>query len=112
MFENIITYKSEYKTDDRGRRVRYKVTKGEYVRDTRGDLIPDSRGSYYRQWRDHIQNEDDIWSEIIRAADLPGITSAPRLQPIETRLVMLQTGMRGNMRIRISGPDLESLEQF
>ncbi|HLR89332.1 MAG TPA: efflux RND transporter permease subunit [Balneolaceae bacterium] len=112
MFENIITYKSEYKTDDRGRRVRYKFTKGEYVRDTRGDLIPDSRGRYYRQWRDHIQNEDDIWSEIIRAADLPGITSAPKLQPIETRLVMLQTGMRGNMGIRISGPDLESLDQF
>src|SRR5690625_7454226 len=76
------------------------------------DLIPDYRGRYYRQWRDHIQNEDDIWSEIIRAADLPGITSAPKLQPIETRLVMLQTGMRGNMGIRISGPDLESLDQF
>ncbi|MEX2602426.1 MAG: efflux RND transporter permease subunit [Balneolaceae bacterium] len=112
MFENIIQYKSEYKTDDRGRRVRYQYEDGEYVRDDQGGLVPDSRGRYYRQWRDHIQSEDDIWNEILRAADLPGITSAPKLQPIETRLIMLQTGMRGNMGIRISGPDLESLDEF
>lgn len=112
MFENIIQYKSEYKTDDRGRRVRYQFEDGEYVRDDKGELIPDNRGRYYRQWRDHIQSEDDIWNDILQAADLPGITSAPRLQPIETRLIMLQTGMRGNMGIRISGPDLESLDEF
>ncbi|MEX2344660.1 MAG: efflux RND transporter permease subunit [Balneolaceae bacterium] len=112
MFENIIQYKSEYKTDDRGRRVRYQFEGGEYVRDDQGELIPDNRGRYYRQWRDHIQSEDDIWNDILQAADLPGITSAPRLQPIETRLIMLQTGMRGNMGIRISGPDLESLDEF
>ncbi len=112
MFENVIIYKSQYKTDDRGRRVRYKVENGEFIRDEHGELIPDNRGRYYRQWRDHIQNEDDIWNEILQAADLPGITSAPKLQPIETRLIMLQTGMRGNMGIRISGPDLQSLDDF
>lgn len=112
MFENTIMYKSEYKTDDRGRRVRYKFENNEYVLDNQSNLIPDNRGRYYRQWRDHIQNEDDIWNEILQAADLPGITSAPKLQPIETRMIMLQTGMRGNMGIRISGPDLESLNEF
>lgn len=112
MFENIIMYKSEYKTDDRGRRVRYKFENGEFVRDENGDLVPDNSGRYYRQWRDQITSEDDIWNEILQAADLPGITSAPKLQPIETRLIMLQTGMRGNMGIRISGPDLESLDEF
>ncbi|MEX0995087.1 MAG: efflux RND transporter permease subunit, partial [Balneolaceae bacterium] len=112
MFENIIMYQSEYKTDERGHRVRFKFENGEYVRDDQGELIPDNRGRYYRQWRDHIQSEDDIWNEILQAADLPGITSAPKLQPIETRLIMLQTGMRGNMGIRISGPDLESLDEF
>tara|TARA_R100001143_G_scaffold63595_1_gene73215 strand:+ start:29009 stop:32776 length:3768 start_codon:yes stop_codon:yes gene_type:complete len=112
MFENTIMYKSEYKTDDRGRRVRYKVENGEFVRDENGELIPDNRGRYYRQWRDHITSADDIWNEILQAADLPGITSAPKLQPIETRLIMLQTGMRGNMGIRISGPDLQSLDDF
>jgi copper/silver efflux system protein len=112
MFENTIMYKSEFKTDDRGRRVRYQVENGEFVRDDNGELIPDNRGRYYRQWRDHINSEDDIWNEILQAANIPGITSAPKLQPIETRLVMLQTGMRGNMGIRISGPDLESLDDF
>ncbi|MDZ7755770.1 efflux RND transporter permease subunit [Rhodohalobacter sp.] len=112
MFENIISYKTEYKTDERGRRVRYQYEDGDFVRDENGDLIPDRSGRYYRQWRDHIQSEDDIWSEILNAADIPGITSAPRLQPIETRLIMLQTGMRANLGIRISGPDLESINEF
>ncbi len=112
MFENVILYKSEYKTDDRGRRVRFKVEGGEFVRDDDGELIPDRRGRYYRQWRDQIQSTDDIWNEILHASDLPGITSAPRLQPIETRLIMLQTGMRANMGLRISGPNLDVIDQF
>ncbi|MGM0460064.1 MAG: efflux RND transporter permease subunit [Bacteroidota bacterium] len=112
MFENVIAYKSEYKTDERGRRVRYQYEDGEFVRDKNEDLIPDRGGRYYRQWRDHIQSEDDIWDEILKAADVPGITSAPRLQPIETRLIMLQTGMRANLGIRISGPDLETINEF
>lgn len=112
MFENIIQYKSEYKTDDRGRKVRYQFEGGEYVRDSQGELISDNGGRYYRQWRDQIKSEDDIWNEILLAADLPGITSAPKLQPIETRLVMLQTGMRGNMGIRISGSDLGAMDEF
>jgi len=112
MFENVIIYKSEYKTDDRGRRIRFKVENGEFVRDDSGNLIPDASGRFYRQWRDHIRNPDDIWSEILQMADLPGVTSAPQLQPIETRLIMLQTGMRANMGIRIDGPDLETIGEF
>lgn len=112
MFENVIQYKNEYKSDDRGRPVRYRVEDGEFARDQNGDLIPDSGGEYYRQWRDHIQSRDDIWNEIINAAGLPGITSAPQLQPIETRLIMLQTGMRANMGVRISGPTLEVIDEF
>ncbi len=37
---------------------------------------------------------------------------APKLQPIETRLVMLQTGMRAPMGIKVYGPDLKSIENF
>jgi Cu(I)/Ag(I) efflux system membrane protein CusA/SilA len=69
-------------------------------------------GRYFRQWRDHIQSPDDIWKEIVQATDMPGVTSAPKLQPIETRLVMLQTGMRAAMGIKIKGPDLRSIETF
>ena len=40
------------------------------------------------------------------------MTSAPKLQPIETRLVMLQTGMRAPMGIKVKGPDLKTIEDF
>ena len=76
------------------------------------NLIPDNKGSYFRQWRDKIQAPDDIWNEIVRVTKLPGVTSAPKLQPIETRLVMLKTGMRTPMGIKVKGQDLEAIEQF
>lgn len=76
------------------------------------DLIPDSDGEYYRNWRPAIQSPDDIWNEIVRVTRLPGVTSAPKLQPIETRLVMLQTGMRAPMGIKVKGQDLRQIEAF
>lgn len=113
MYENIILYKSEYKTDEKGHRIRFRVDEnGEYVFDEQGELIPDKKGQYFRQWREHIRNPDDIWNEIVRATKIPGVTSAPKLQPIETRLVMLQTGMRAPMGIKVRGPDLETIEAF
>ncbi|MCK4993396.1 MAG: efflux RND transporter permease subunit, partial [Bacteroidales bacterium] len=74
-------------------------------------LIEDKKGDYYRQWREEITSPNDIWEEIIRQASVPGLTSAPKLQPIATRLVMLQTGMRAPMGIKVFGPDLETIEQ-
>jgi copper/silver efflux system protein len=114
MFENIILYKSEYIQNENGYPIRFQVDRGgEFVKDEQGEMIPDKRGRYYRQWRDHIQTPDDIWHEIVEATnDIPGVTSAPRLQPIETRLVMLQTGMRAPMGLKVFGPDLESIEAF
>lgn len=112
MYENVINYKSEYKTDANGRRLRFRMKNGEFVRDSKGDLIPDEDGSYFRQWREEIQSPDDIWQEIVKATTLPGVTSAPKLQPIETRLVMLQTGMRAPMGIKVKGPDLSTIEAF
>lgn len=75
-------------------------------------LLPDSKGKYFRNWRPHIKSPDDIWDEIVKVANLPGVTSAPKLQPIETRLVMLQTGMRAPMGIKVYGPDLSTIEKF
>lgn len=112
MYENVINYKSEYKTDENGRRLRFKVKDGEFIRDSNGDLVPDKNGSYFRQWRDEIQSPDDIWQEIVKATTIPGVTSAPKLQPIETRLVMLQTGMRAPMGIKVKGSDLATIEAF
>jgi Cu(I)/Ag(I) efflux system membrane protein CusA/SilA len=39
------------------------------------------------------------------------LTSAPKLQPIETRLVMLSTGMRAPMGLKVYGPDLATIEK-
>ena len=42
---------------------------------------------------------------------LPGLTGSPKLQPIATRLVMLSTGLKSPMGLKVYGPDLESIEQ-
>lgn len=114
MIETLIQYHSEYKTDTRGKRLyfRFDRQQKQFVRDSAGALIPDKKGQPYRQWREHIQSPDDIWQEIVQAAQLPGVTSAPKLQPIETRLLMLQTGMRAAMGIKLQAPDLDTLDKL
>mgnify|MGYP001111731192 FL=1 len=130
MYENIIQYKSEYMLDENGIRQRYKINSdNEYVLkngmslraeqyavwkslNTRQQLIEDEDGVFYRNWRPEIKSPNDIWKEIIRVTKLPGVTSAPKLQPIETRLVMLQTGMRSPMGIKVKGADLKQIEAF
>jgi Cu(I)/Ag(I) efflux system membrane protein CusA/SilA len=42
---------------------------------------------------------------------MPGVTSAPKLQPIAARIVMLQSGMRAPMGVKIKGPSLEKIER-
>lgn len=126
MFENTINYRSEYILDENGHRKRFKVNRdGEFVLKDGSvykpkdgfrlipadSLVADNGGDYLRQWRPHIKNTDDIWQEIVNVSHMPGLTSAPKLQPIEARLVMLSTGMRAPMGLKISGPDLESIEQ-
>ncbi len=111
MFETVINYKPEYKTDKNGRRINFKYENGEFVRDENGELIPDRRGRPFRQWREDIHTPDDIWNEIVKAGKMPGTTSAPKLQPIAARIVMLQSGMRAPMGVKVTGPDLETIEQ-
>lgn len=128
MYENIINYKPEYMLNAKGHRVRFKVDKEDrFILDSgdsltndeaidRGitveELIPDDNGNYFRNWRPQIKSPDDIWNEIVKVTKIPGVTSAPKLQPIETRLVMLQTGMRAPMGIKVYGPDLKTIEDF
>jgi len=128
MYENIINYKTEYMLNEKGHRVRFKVDKEDRFILHSGDslsneeainrgvvleeLIPDDNGNYFRNWRPQIESPDDIWNEIVKVTKIPGVTSAPKLQPIETRLVMLQTGMRAPMGIKVYGPDLKTIEDF
>ncbi|MHC4061617.1 MAG: efflux RND transporter permease subunit, partial [Planctomycetota bacterium] len=114
MVETVINYKPEYKLDKNGRRARFRYERktGEFGRDENGDLIPDMSGRPYRQWRDHIRTADDIWDEIVKAGQIPGTTSAPKLQPIMARIVMLQSGMRAPMGVKVKGPDLDAIEEL
>ena len=135
MYENVILYKSEYMLNSEREPQKYKVDDdGNFIlKDGRkianpnvetesnveillevqkSQLIEDSSGEYFRNWRPEIESADDIWDEIVRVTKLPGVTSAPKLQPIETRLVMLQTGMRAPMGIKVKGQDLKKIEAF
>ena len=115
MVETVINYKPEYRVDEHGKRLTfaYEDRDGEIVfrRDEHGDLIPDPHGRPFRQWRPEIRSPDDIWKAIEKAARVPGTTSAPKLQPIAARIVMLQSGVRAPMAVRIRGKSLEEIEQ-
>jgi Cu(I)/Ag(I) efflux system membrane protein CusA/SilA len=60
------------------------------------------------QWRPGM-TERGIWDEINAVATLPGITPASPLQPIEGRVVMLQSGIKASMAVRIYGDSLKGL---
>lgn len=60
------------------------------------------------EWREGVTPRD-VWNEINKVATLPGVTPASALQPIEGRVVMLQSGIKAPMAIRIHGDDLQTL---
>ncbi|QDV20462.1 Cation efflux system protein CusA [Gimesia panareensis] len=61
-------------------------------------------------WREGMTARK-IWDEINSVATLPGVTPASPLQPIEGRVVMLQSGIKASMAIRVYGDDLEGLSK-
>lgn len=62
------------------------------------------------QWREGV-TIDSIWAEINAVATLPGVTPASPLQPIEGRVVMLQSGIKAPMAIRVYGDNLDGLAE-
>ncbi|GAB4151735.1 MAG: hypothetical protein Kow00107_02370 [Planctomycetota bacterium] len=99
---------------------------GRFLRGDDGRLIPDENGMPFRLWRPElrpdlnpgrtawagIKKPEDIWDQIVMRAETPGATSAPFLQPIETRIVMLQTGMRAPMGVKLFGKGKVTLEEL
>ncbi|MCU7830172.1 MAG: efflux RND transporter permease subunit [Candidatus Thiodiazotropha sp. (ex Myrtea sp. 'scaly one' KF741663)] len=61
-------------------------------------------------WRDGLSLEDII-SELDRTVQFPGLTNA-WLMPIKTRIDMLSTGIKTPIGIKVSGPDLDTIEQI
>jgi len=141
MYENIINYKNEFARNEFGALQKYKVnTDGFFVLKDHSliynpnnevntnpdefaserlfsdvktaELIPDNSGKLFRNWRPEIKTRDDIWNEIVRVTKIPGVTTAPKLQPIETRLLMLQTGMRAPLGIKVKGSSIEQIQAF
>lgn len=60
------------------------------------------------EWRVGM-TERKIWDEINATATVLGVTPASPLQPIEGRVVMLQSGIKASMAVRIYGDDLQGL---
>ncbi|NGX37787.1 MAG: Cation efflux system protein CusA [Chlamydiae bacterium] len=100
--------------------------RGKFERNKEGGLIPNKNGIPFRLWRlplnpninngrtawKGVNSSEDIWKEIEYAGQLTGVTTSPKLQPIAARIVMLQSGMRAPMGIKVKGPDLETIEDF
>jgi len=62
------------------------------------------------EWREGV-TIDSIWNQINAVATLPGVTPASPLQPIEGRVVMLQSGIKAPMAIRVYGDSLDGLAE-
>ncbi len=62
------------------------------------------------EWRPGM-TERQVWDEINAVAKMPGIPIASPLQPIQGRVVMLQSGIKGSMAVRIFGDDLDGLSK-
>jgi len=70
-----------------------------------------SEGARVRRWRPHIKSQDDVWEEISAAAAQPGLTGSPKLMPIQTRVVMLQSGLKAPLGLKLQARSLEALER-
>lgn len=79
---------------------------------------------FYQNWPQWLQHpfrrlfpdertmtKDELLEELRRKTDIPGVLPS-WLQPIQTRLVMLQTGFRAMMGVKIFGDDQKKIEEL
>ena len=112
MYEIIVNYKPEYIEDKDGQPIRFAVDeRGNFLKDSSGELVPDATGQFYRNWRSQFRSPDDIWAEIEQLQPST-VSRAPKLQPIETRRLMLQTGIRSRLVLKVRGQSLEAISSY
>lgn len=101
------------------------VVQGKFLRTADGKLMADPHGQPFRIWRPPrdpalnpgrpawpgIRRPFDIWDQIMQKAAMPQVTAAPFLQPISARIVMLQTGMRSRLGIKVYGNSPHEVEE-
>ncbi len=101
------------------------MVRGTFLRDDHNRLVPDTNGMPFYIWRPALDpsinpgreywrgilSPDDIWDQIVEVTEIPGTTTSPKLQPIIARIIMLQSGMRAPMGLKIKGPTLKSIEE-
>ncbi len=79
---------------------------------------------FYRNWPEWIRpplryvlpeqrliTKDEILEDLRKKTDIPGVLPS-WLQPIQTRIVMLQSGFRAMMGVKIFGSDLKEIERI
>jgi Cu(I)/Ag(I) efflux system membrane protein CusA/SilA len=62
------------------------------------------------EWREHMTVER-LKRELDRAVDFPGLTNAWTM-PIKTRIDMLATGIKTPVGIKVSGPELQGIQEL
>jgi copper/silver efflux system protein len=126
-----VSYENDYFRDVKGEKVKAPdnkpyIVEGKYLRDKSNNLIPDPDGIPFPLWRSPlkpllnggrsywkgIDSPHAIWDQIVVRAKIPGSTSAPKLQPISTRLVMLQSGIRAAMAIKVLGATSQEVQNI
>ncbi len=63
------------------------------------------------EWPDPSKTTRELMDEMDKAIQFPGVANAWTM-PIKTRIDMLSTGIKTPVGIKVSGPDLEVLEQI
>ncbi|MFN0206896.1 MAG: efflux RND transporter permease subunit [Planctomycetota bacterium] len=73
---------------------------------------PELTHGLLRKWFPNVRRmtKDEILAELTQKTEIPGVLPT-WLQPIQTRLVMLQTGFRAMMGVKIFGKDLKEIER-
>lgn len=63
------------------------------------------------EWTDPNKTTQELMAEMDKAINFPGLTNAWTM-PIKTRIDMLSTGIKTPVGIKVSGPDLNVLQQL